>query len=74
MNNKKFSLGLVALLLIAGIVALAALSIPQPAAKSDQAKNHAADASLPDASLADTADTPASVGPAIANASSSTAP
>ncbi|MFM8657777.1 MAG: S8 family serine peptidase, partial [Chthoniobacterales bacterium] len=73
MNNKKFSLGLVALLLIAAIVALAALSIPQPEAKADQAKNHAADATPPTTVLADTADTSASTDPAIANASSSTA-
>ena len=72
MNNKKFPLGLVALLLFAAIVALATLSIPQPKAKSDQAKNNATDASLPNTSLADIADTSVSVDPATANASSST--
>ena len=74
MNNKKFSLGIVVLVLVAFIIALAVLSIPQPEAKSDQAKSNTADTSLPTASLADTTDTSVATDPATANTSSPATP
>jgi hypothetical protein len=74
MNNKKFSLGIVVLVLVAFIIALAVLSIPQPEAKSDQAKSNTADTSLPTASPADTTDTSVATDPATANTSSPATP
>lgn len=74
MNDKKFSFGFVALILVAIIVALASLSIPQPEAKSDQLSNRGINAALPVNSQADDSATSASVDPAIANAFSPTAP